>query len=239
MIFAICNNEKIEAAPKLKAICQSCDKEVFAKCGEVNVWHWAHHKNESCDSWYEPETLWHKNWKLVFGKENSEVVIKKEGTKHIADIFSKNEVVIELQNSKIPKQIIRRREVFYGDRMIWLINGIRFEENFSTRKRIMPSNWTRTFEGWVNVVTGEIRSLLDDMDTKDYDFLWSWSRKSWKEVNRPVFIDFGHEDLFWVKGGMGSSSGYGRWIKKILFIEKYEGDLTMVNLVLNNPGNSI
>lgn len=66
MLYAIKNNEKIEALPKTTAVCSLCFKNVISKCGEVNVWHWAHTKLESCDKWYEPETKWHKDWKNKF-----------------------------------------------------------------------------------------------------------------------------------------------------------------------------
>ena len=130
MLFAIVNGEKVEAIPKTIGTCPLCERSVFSKCGEINIWHWAHRKDESCDTWYEPETKWHKNWKLIFGKENCEIVITKDGIKHIADIFTNESVVIELQNSPIQKPIIRRRENFYGERMLWVINGMHFKHNF-------------------------------------------------------------------------------------------------------------
>jgi competence CoiA-like predicted nuclease len=71
---------------------------------------------------------------MIFGKDNSEVIIKKDGIKHIADILTKNEVVIELQNSPIQKPIVRRREQFYGEKMLWVINGERFKSNFNIHK---------------------------------------------------------------------------------------------------------
>src|SRR6188508_3282245 len=110
MLFALVDGEKVEAKPKTQGKCQLCESDVFSKCGEVNVWHWAHYKDESCDHWYEPETEWHKNWKLIFSKENCEIVITKDGIRHIADIQTKEEVIIELQNSPIQKPIIRSRE---------------------------------------------------------------------------------------------------------------------------------
>lgn len=232
MQFAIRDNEKIEAKPKTRAFCQLCDQEVISKCGEVNIWHWAHHKNESCDGWFEPETCWHRNWKLIFGIENSEVVIKKEGIRHIADIFSINEVVIELQNSPIQKQVIRKRENFYGERMLWLINGASFVQNFSTWPRGIPLHWERTSKGWVNYLTGEIRPLWDELKTNEHDFYWNWARKSWCNVQRPVFIDFGGDKLFWVKEGMGTSIGVGVNIKKESFILKYKGFLDQIKLVI-------
>ena len=88
MIWALVYNEKIEVTPGAKGICTTCNGKVFSKCGKVNVWHWAHFKDENCDSWYEPESFWHKHWKLTFGKENTEIGIEKEGKRHIADIIT-------------------------------------------------------------------------------------------------------------------------------------------------------
>jgi len=132
MLFANVNGEKIEASPQTTGVCRICEQPVFSKCGDINVWHWAHYKEESCDSWYEPETDWHKKWKFVFGKDYCEIVITKDGVRHIADIQTKEKIVIELQNSPIQSSTISRREVFYGDRMIWIVNGNHFKDKFST-----------------------------------------------------------------------------------------------------------
>ncbi len=129
MLFATVNGEKVEANPETIGACPLRERTVFSKCGEINVWHWAHHNDESCDSWYEPETEWHKNWKLVFGKDLCEKVITKDGVRHIADILTNDSVIIELQNSPIQKPIIRQRETFYGERMIWIINGKYFKHS--------------------------------------------------------------------------------------------------------------
>jgi len=221
MLYASLNNEKIEAAPKTRAICPLCEKEVFSKCGEVNVWHWAHLKQESCDNWYEPETKWHKDWKNKFGKELSEIIIEKDGIKHIADIFTKDEIVIELQNSPILKPVIRKRELFYGKKMLWIINGIPFKDNF----KIYPDE--RYLNKYIHKIVGQklIHQVTGKVVSEERNemFNWSWCRKSWNEVLRPVFIDFGDDNLFWVKNGMGTSHGYGKYVSKTKFLAKYFG----------------
>jgi competence CoiA-like predicted nuclease len=216
MLYASLNNEKIEAIPKTKAICTLCEKDVFSKCGEVNVWHWAHLKEENCDKWYEPETQWHKDWKNQFGKELSEIIITKNGEKHIADIQTKENVVIELQNSPILKPIIRKRELFYGEKMLWVINGINFKDNFVTKPDYRHRLYKNTSEGWIHKYTGEL-------PPKDFleSFYWKWCRRSWDEAQRPIFIDFGDENLFWVKVGMGTNSGRGKFVSKKRFFNKY------------------
>jgi competence protein CoiA len=188
----------------------------------VNVWHWAHLKQESCDNWYEPETKWHKDWKNQFGKELSEIIISKDGEKHIADIYTKDEIVIELQNSPILKPIIRKRELFYGERMIWVINGITFKDNFRIFKDTRyndDDDYTVVGEILIDRYTGEIIS-----EEKGEEFSWSWCRKSWSEVLRHIFIDFGEENLFWVKKGMGTSKGRGKYVSKVKILNKYFGN---------------
>jgi Competence protein CoiA-like family len=231
MLFATVNGEKVEAKPKTTGICPLCERTVFSKCGEINVWHWAHLKDESCDSWYEPETEWHKNWKYIFGKENCEMIISKDGVRHIADIQTKENVIIELQNSPIQKTIIRRRETFYGERMIWVINGMHFKDNFfiSSSRLKDDEEYFRRY----NPLSSQY-GIVDNSRKNEFNFSWSWSRKSWSNVQRNVFIDFGDGNLFWVKEGMGTSSGKGRQISKEKFIKKYGGDLELLATIIDN-----
>lgn len=238
MLYAIVNSEKVEASPKTLGKCPLCERSVFSKCGEINVWHWAHRRDESCDSWYEPETEWHKNWKLAFGKDNCEIVISKEGVRHIADIQTVGKVVIELQNSPIQKPMIRRREHFYGERMLWVVNGLYFKHNF----RILSSdidddapfypqhNYVQTQHSAVDRNTGE----LVPPPKREFMFVWSWPRKSWMDVRRPLFIDFGDADLYWVESGMGTSHGRGRQISKATFLKKYGGDTDFLATLVTN-----
>lgn len=225
MLFAFVNGEKIEALPKTIGKCPLCERTVLSKCGEVNVWHWAHSKEESCDSWYEPESEWHKNWKFAFGKNNCEVVISKEGIRHIADIFTNEGVVIELQNSPIQKQIIRNREIFYGERMIWVINGKPFKNNFHYhRSRSRQLDEDEEYYLKYNPLAKKNTQARKD----EYSFSWSWCRKSWTVALRQVFIDFGDENLFWVQEGVGTNNGIGKLVNKEIFIKKYGGNVELL-----------
>lgn len=246
MQYALVDNEKVEATPKMTGKCQLCELEVFSKCGEVNIWHWSHKKHESCDGWYEPETEWHRNWKIVFGKENSEIIIKRDGVKHIADILTSNDVVIELQNSPIRKPDIRKREIFYGERMLWILNGKPFKQNFSFFKErktisfnpspIKTPEFINTAKGWVKYNPG-VLPKIEIEQTQVESFSWSWARKSWSDTERNVFIDFGGKDLFWVKSGMGSCRGIGKSVPKEAFIKKYGGNLELINIVLGGKSD--
>lgn len=212
MLFAIFEDKKIEPIPNTHAQCPVCGEKVLSKCGEIKVWHWAHFSGRSCDSWFEPETYWHKNWKLTFGKENSEVKIVKEDCWHVADILTEEKLVIELQNSPIQKNIIRERENFYGDRMIWLINGEKFKNNF------FITDWEDRSHYW---------SFQHD-NCKHRDgkkkFKWDYPKKSWEDTQRHIFIDFHSDSLFWVHIGMGTNMGEGKFVSKQDFIVKYGGD---------------
>lgn len=123
MQYAILNNERVEATPNTTAICPVCKSTVISKCGTIMVWHWAHESKEDCDTWFEPESEWHRDWKEYFKPEEREVVIGN----HRADI-KHNGLVIELQNSTISAQEIQEREQFYGN-MIWIVNGEDFYGN--------------------------------------------------------------------------------------------------------------
>jgi hypothetical protein len=130
MIYALTeDSKKIEASPGAKAACPLCKSPVVAKCGPTNVWHWAHDSLADCDSWiYEPKTKWHCNWQRRFHRDDIEVVIERNGERHIADIVGNGDLVIEIQNSPISSDEINKRELFYG-KMIWILNGKQFAHN--------------------------------------------------------------------------------------------------------------
>lgn len=121
MMYAIKDGPRILAIPNEHAICPLCDGEVISKCGDVKIWHWAHKVNQECDDFKESESEWHRTWKEYFQEANREVLIKKYGNTHYADIKTDYGLVIECQNSSISFQKIRERESFYGE-MIWIFN---------------------------------------------------------------------------------------------------------------------
>ena len=119
-----------------KAICPFCGDILIGKCGDIYVKHWQHSNEKICDSWKEHETYWHRNWKSKFPIDWQEVIIEKGGVKHIADIKTLNEFVIEFQNSSISESTIKLREKFY-EKMIWVINAKSFQNNFKRRSVVI------------------------------------------------------------------------------------------------------
>jgi len=132
MRFAIFNKERVEATSGLKgAICPLCSQAVIAKCGTQKVNHWAHRTIKTCDSWWEPETEWHRSWKNNFPADWQEVILFDEITneKHIADIRTKHGLIIEFQYSHINPEESNSRENFYKN-MIWVVDGTRLKRDY-------------------------------------------------------------------------------------------------------------
>lgn len=124
MRLATVAGARIEAQLGLRGTCPGCGGEVYAKCGEVLVWHWAHVTAE-CDSWTEPESEWHLDWKSRFPEEFQEVSLGE----HRADVKG-SMAVLEVQRSPIAPEMIREREEFYGE-MYWVLKGADFADRFS------------------------------------------------------------------------------------------------------------
>ena len=141
MEYALYNGLRAEARPGLKAVCEHCGSTVIAKCGSKIVWHWAHESAEACDSWHEPETAWHRSWKQLFGEPYSEIRVEKGDTYHIADVMNRKGIVFEFQNSSISAKEIIAREDFYGEKMIWVINGDAFKQKFEMEDDVFIQNW--------------------------------------------------------------------------------------------------
>ena len=162
MIYAENNeNNKIRAEKGFKAMCPLCKEKVIPKCGEINIWHWAHKKEGDCDKWSEGETEWHLWWKSQVDKENTEVRIDN----HRADIKNNKGVVIELQNSPISCKEMIERENFYGN-MIWLFN-VQMALN-----RFNP--YTKEKNG-----------------KRYEAFRWKQAKKGLDRISKPIFLDFG------------------------------------------------
>jgi competence protein CoiA len=195
-------NNKITALPQLQAECPNCRKKVISKCGEINIWHWAHESLEECDTFSEGETQWHLKWKQLMKKDFTEVVIQN----HRADILINN-CIFELQNSPINPEQIREREEFYKN-MIWIFNGLDFINNFTYRPK-----WSNLSK-WDNPQPGKKPDY--------YSFRWKHPRKSLTFIHKRLFIDFG-EIIFEIKkfSLRPTGVGYGQRLTREEFIKRY------------------
>ncbi len=111
-------------------ICQTCKNDVRAYCGEIYIHHWKHIDATLCDSWKENETEWHREWKGIFPIDWQEVVVRKNGEEHRADVKTPKGLVVEFQNSSISSFDVKARENFYNN-MIWVINAQKFNKNIT------------------------------------------------------------------------------------------------------------
>ena len=158
MRFAVDESRKrIEPFKGGRALCQLCGATLVAKCGEIYTWHWQHKNDGNCDTWKEHETQWHREWKSKFPKENQEIIIEKKGEKHIADILTKEGLIIEFQNSPISTFTITEREEFYK-RMVWVVNAEEFKDNFKISSAVKTK------------LRDVDESKKNNLDSVDYDF---------------------------------------------------------------------
>ena len=128
MQYALVDGKRKEPTKGLKGTCESCHSEVIAKCGDIKLHHWAHKSIADCDTWWEPETEWHREWKNQFPEAFREVVRRDERTNevHRADIHTASGVTIEFQNSPISINERKSRDDFY-EKLIWIVNAKEFE----------------------------------------------------------------------------------------------------------------
>ncbi len=131
MRFALIDNNRVEAQPQLQGLCPICSQPVIAKCGTRKIWHWAHRRINSCDSWWESETEWHRRWKNNYPVEWQEVTLfnEQKNEKHIADIRTDHNLVIEFQHSPIKYEERISRERFYKN-MLWVVDGTRLKNDY-------------------------------------------------------------------------------------------------------------
>jgi competence CoiA-like predicted nuclease len=189
MIFAqgSISGERIKAQRGLEAACPDCQGEMVAKCGDINIHHWAHKVTDpNCDS--KPETEWHRWWKSQYPDDCVEAKLC-EG-KRRGDVWLENiNTVIEFQASSITHEEIRARQRdYYGKQVIWVVKADDF----------FPDNFTRTKTEEVN---GE----------SIHTCKWGHSRKSWLAADRLFFSrsNFGREELVtevvWMNSFMNGS----------------------------------
>jgi competence protein CoiA len=161
---------RVRPTPRAMARCPQCKQPVRAKCGRIVPEYWSHLVGNDCDSWSEPETLWHRWWKARVPVEQREVVVGD----HRADIVNSDGVVVELQHSPLSVDDIAERENHYAPigterNMIWLLDG-------------------RTLKAPMRYFNSQVVRLEQVEHTQ---WLWRWARHSFKYARCPVYIDLG------------------------------------------------
>lgn len=183
MKFALVNGIKTEALKGVEGICPSCGSSLVAKCGEININHWAHRGIRNCDIWWENETEWHRSWKGRFPVKWQEVIqFDKTGERHIADVKTEEGWVLEFQHSYLKPEERRSRNGFY-QKLVWVIDGQRRKSDRSQfQKAIEESSVVRI--GNVNI---HRVSFPDECKLL----------KEWLDCEVPVFFDFQEHSRIW------------------------------------------
>ncbi len=116
-----------DTTSKMDYFCPACGAQVFARKGPERRHHFYHTSDRICsDSWtktYE-DSDWHFGWQNRFPKENQEVTLVLDGTKHRADVITGYNV-IEFQRSALTTEQFSARNAFYTDlgyKVIWLFD---------------------------------------------------------------------------------------------------------------------
>jgi len=176
MKLALVNGNEVEATKGAKGLCRSCGSELIAKCGEDRVNHWAHKGRRNCDQWWENETEWHRSWKNNFPQEWQEVIHTDElsGERHIADVKTDSDWVLEFQRSHIKPEERRSRNSFYP-KLVWVIDGTRRQRDKPKFYRILEEYGLRSEDPRFKKILGPDDCALI---------------KEWHESNALVFLDF-------------------------------------------------
>lgn len=214
MIYANDNyGKKITAFPGSVAECPLCNEELIPRCGQINVWHWAHKSVSDCDPWGEHETAWHIAWKDLLPPERVEVTIEKDGILHRADYVTPEGMVIEFQQSNLSVQEILERESFYGN-MSWVFN-------------IQPACET-TIEDY-DPITDTIYETEPRFDLrykeKHQTFRWKHAKRHIAYATKRVYLDLNEDQIFLLRNiYLGPPcGGWGYVYKKENFIGRLRG----------------
>lgn len=114
---------------------------------------------------------------MLFPREQQEVIQldKTTGERHIADIRTDKGYVLELQHSILKEDELKAREIFYGDALVWIVDGMRLEFDRFNFNFLRKGDWPNFTFGW---------------------YCASKLPHRWTIAQRPVFFDFGCENLF-------------------------------------------
>jgi len=171
-------NKRIEATPKAIGLCPGCFRQVRAKCGPTMPWHWSHIDLGECGKYWEPMTVWHVEWQNEVPEECREVYMRP----HRADILTKDGCVVEIQHSPISAFNIIKREIHYGERMVWIFD---MREKYALGKMSMYP-------------VRSVSKILRDQGSVLLQLVPRCAR-SLEICQRRVFFDMGEDKLFWVK----------------------------------------
>ena len=147
---------------------------MIARCGEVNVHHWAHEHLSKCDGTKE-ETAWHKAWKEKFPEDYREKVFSQFGQKRIADIQYGNQV-LEFESRRIELVELRSRNNFWialGFKPLWVFQCLESRADRLERTRSLNIYWFKN--GFKRLIGFRTPFVIDfngeTFEVRDYWYL--------------------------------------------------------------------
>ena len=171
----------------------------------------AHKSKRNCDPWWENEGEWHRTWKNKFPIEWQEVVHHAEnGERHIADIKTGTNWVVEFQHSYLKPEERRSRNTFYK-KLVWVVDG--------TRRKTDKKQFTK-------ILKEESIKIIDSPLTIKVNFPEECRLlNEWGNSKSLVFFDFADDKenqnspLWFLYPHMQSGKVYLSCISKSSFIE--------------------
>ena len=120
------NQERMHPHPKGKGSCPVCSEEVIAKCGSVNVWHWAHKTSTDCPG-AKLETYWHRQMKEKFPEDQREAIVRNHLGTVIADAYDKETNTMyefDFKNQLTTEEINKKNDIYRasGYKVIWVFH---------------------------------------------------------------------------------------------------------------------
>ena len=181
-------NERVEAQPKQRGNCPSCEGEVLSRCGAIYTWHWAHVSLGDCDAWAGEESEWRLAWKRAFPPEQVEVSVERQGERHRADAVLSDDRLAIFQHSPISPSEIAKREAFFPD-MCWIFD--------------------------LTELDGRLKLKMGGKKRDDYaSFYWRHPRPSLAFTNATSYFDLGDVIFKPIEMNKNCRSGWGFWRDK-------------------------
>lgn len=173
-----------------RGTCPVCDGEVVSRCGEINVWHWAHRAVTGCDPWMEAESEWHAEWKALVPENWIEVIVEKDGKRRCADIRLPNGRVVKLQRAPLSPEQIREYETFFGA-MLWIFDVREARETADALGKPRLDLRKKEMSGLAKQMQG-----VNETPSNYRTFRWKHPKKHVAFASRTVFLDVGNAQVF-------------------------------------------
>lgn len=173
-----------------RGTCPVCAGEVVSRCGEINVWHWAHRAISGCDPWIEAESEWHAEWKSLVPETWIEAVIEKDGQRRCADIRLPNGCVVKLQRAPLSPEQIREYERFFGE-MVWIFDVREARETADAYGTPRLDLRKKEMSGLAKQLQG-----VKDTPTNYRTFRWKHPKKHIGFATRLRLLDIGNKQVF-------------------------------------------